>query len=126
MGSKIALLPVYERPREKAYRYGFDTLSDTEVLAIIISSGTKGISALDLSNIVLSNFGGLYNTINKSFSDFLKFKGIKKATAAKLCAIFEIAKRYNSLRIMNLENQKGISSEFLYQKYVISCANLNT
>lgn len=124
MGLKIRNLPDLERPREKAIRYGFNTLSDAEVLAIIISSGTRDVSALDLSNIVLSNFGGLFNTVNKSFSDFISFKGIKTATAAKLCAIFEIAKRYNSKRINYEENSISVTSETIYKMYVNSFARL--
>lgn len=117
MGLKIQNLPINERPREKAIRYGFENLSDAEVLAIIISSGTKDCSAIDLSNIVLSNFGGLYNTINKSFNDFLSFKGIKSATAAKLCAIFEIAKRHNFKRLSLIENNIKIDNNYIFQKY---------
>ena len=117
MGLKIHNLPLNERPREKAIRFGFDKLSDAEVLAIIISSGTKDCSAIDLSNIVLSNFGGLYNTINKSFNDFLSFKGIKSATASKLCAIFEIARRYNFKRLSLIENNIEINNSYIFQKY---------
>lgn len=125
VGLKIKNLPHLERPREKAIRYGFNTLSDAEILAIIISSGTRDISAIDLSNIVISKFGGLYNTVNKSFSDFVSFKGIKVATAAKLCAIFEIAKRYNSKRINYENNSRIITSETIYKMYVNSFTGLD-
>lgn len=124
MGLKISNLPINERPREKAIRYGFNTLSDIEVLAIIISSGTKDFSALDLSSTVLSNFGGLYNTVNKSFLEFKSFKGIKTATAAKLCAIFEIAKRYNSIRIIQDSEKEEINSLSLFEKYLIPLREL--
>ena len=125
MGTKIREIDKNERPREKAIRYGFDTLSDTEVLAIIISSGTKEMSAIDLANLVLSKYGGLYNTINQSFEEFTSFKGIKKATAAKLGAVFEIAKRFNMYRLARKESEVEISSDYLFQKYVNLLAELD-
>lgn len=123
--NKISDIPKNQRPREKAVRYGFDTLSDAETLAIIISSGTREASAIDLANEILSNFGGLYNTITKPYEEFLKFKGIKQATATKLSAVFEIAKRYNSLRITNIENDENVDAENLFRKYVNSLAKFD-
>ena len=46
---KIDLIPIYNRPREKAYINGVNSLSDNELLAIIIQSGTKNKSAIDIS-----------------------------------------------------------------------------
>lgn len=125
LGNKIKNIPKNERPREKAIRHGFDTLSDAEVLAIIISSGTKESSALDLANEVLSEFGGLYNTINQNYEEFLKFKGIKQSKATKLRAVFEIARRFNSLRISMKEEEIPITTEYLFRKYVNELASLD-
>ncbi len=57
--NKIKDLPESERPREKMLALGPDKLSDRELLAILIGSGTKEKSALDLAGDILNKFGGL-------------------------------------------------------------------
>ena len=52
-------LPTLERPREKALRYGIDSLSDGELLTIIIGSGYHGENASELANKLLSTYNGL-------------------------------------------------------------------
>ena len=64
--SKILSIPKNERPREKAFINGIETLSDCELLAILIQSGTKNKSAIDISNDLISNFNGLENVFNAS------------------------------------------------------------
>ena len=53
---KIKDIPVSERPREKAWRYGINTLSNVELLAILIGSGTRNQSAMDIATIVTQRF----------------------------------------------------------------------
>ena len=55
---KIKDMPVGERPREKLLEYGADKLSDAELLAIILRTGVKEKSALDLADEILNKFGG--------------------------------------------------------------------
>jgi len=113
--SKIKELPKEQRPREKAYRYGLNSLSDDELLALIIGSGSVGFSALDLSTSLLRDFRGLNNLRNVSYQDFIKYKGLNKITALKLAAAFNLSKRITTQSI-NLDDTE-ITSEKLANKY---------
>ncbi len=95
--SKIKDIPVSLRPREKAFRYGVETLSDAELLAILISSGGKDNSALDIANELIKKFCSLNNIINTSYNHISKIKGISKVRSLTFQTILEIIKRYNKL-----------------------------
>lgn len=85
-----------ERPREKLLNKGADTLSDAELLAILISTGTKNISALDLSNFLLERYESLSELANRDIVELQSIKGIGVAKAITLAAAFEITKRIQS------------------------------
>ena len=82
-----------EKPREKAMLMGINQLSDTELLALIIESGTKDHSAFDLAMQILSICGSIKELPTISFSDLVSLPGIKKAKALRFLACIEIAKR---------------------------------
>lgn len=82
-------------PREKAIKYGFQSLSDEELLAIILRTGYKGENVLELSKRILDNFNGLSYLKTVTITDLRKIKGLKDAKALNLLAVFEIAKRMN-------------------------------
>lgn len=111
--SKITDLPISERPREKAKRYGISSLSDSELLAILLRSGYVGSNANDIANIILSSSCGLIGLSNSSLNDLKKFKGVKESKALILASVFEIHKR---LSIKENENNP-INNDWLYQKY---------
>lgn len=113
--SKIKSLPILERPREKAFHYGVESLSDHELIAILIGSGTVNSSAIDIAFRMLQDNHGLYQLVQKPFSDLLSFKGIGKSKAVKIMAAFEIARRFNSYR--GTSKQEPISIDYIYQKY---------
>ena len=104
----IKELPESERPYEKLQIYGAEKLSNAELLAIIIKSGTKEETSLDLACKVL-NIGknnkqkNLRDVLNSSIDEFMSIRGIGKVKAIQLAAVFEIAKRMskpvNSLNI---------------------------
>jgi DNA repair protein RadC len=82
-----------ERPRERLFRHGSNSLSDAELLAIIISSGTKGFSALDAARKMLDDYSTVSNLASCDLSEIRKVRGLGMAKAAKLAASFELAKR---------------------------------
>ena len=86
--------PEAERPREKLLQRGADTLSDAELLAIFLRTGTKGISAIDLAYNLLNEFSSLRNLFNASLNDFSKTKGVGPAKYVQLQAVLEMSKRY--------------------------------
>lgn len=95
MPIKIKQIPLSERPYEKAKMYGFDTLSNSELLAIIIKSGTKSENSLDLAKHVLMMVDDLKQIENISIADLQKINGIGLVKSIQIKAIFEIAKRIN-------------------------------
>lgn len=86
-------VPLEERPRERLLIDGADALSNAELLAIILGSGTKGQSVLELSIALLSHFGGLIQLLDASIMELTEVKGIGKAKALQITALFAIAKR---------------------------------
>ncbi len=85
-----------DRPREKMLQRGCSALTDTELLAIIIGSGTRTESAIDLAKKLLATAENNLNTLGKfAFDDFVKIKGIGEAKAVSLLATFELGRRRN-------------------------------
>lgn len=121
--SKIKDLPFYERPREKAQRFGIDKVSDAELLAIIIGSGTKGFSALEIAHQIIKENNGLYKSSLVGLEEYQNHKGISLAIATKIAAVFELAKRTNLVNLSNDENSKN-TQEFILEKYRIEIAGL--
>lgn len=98
MTTKMKELPNFERPYEKLEMYGEDSLTNSELLAIIIKTGTKEETALDLARKVLTmkqqtNDNNMRFLQDLSLQEFMKIKGIGKVKAIQLKAVFEIAKR---------------------------------
>ncbi|MBO7496268.1 MAG: DNA repair protein RadC [Salinivirgaceae bacterium] len=83
-----------DRPREKMLAKGISALSDAELLAILISTGTKSQSALDLARAVLASAGNNLRLLGKrTVSDFVKVDGIGKAKAITIMAALELGRR---------------------------------
>ena len=87
-------LPEDERPREKLLKYGADKLSDTELLAILLRTGTKGKSAIDMAEEILKSAGGTFKGLaGKDTEDITKMLGVKNAKVATVAAALEISRR---------------------------------
>ncbi len=91
-------LPMSERPYEKLLNYGEESLSNSELLAIIIKTGTKEKTALDLASQVMNlseeeNVNDLRFLQQISIHELMKIKGIGRVKAIELKALGEIAKR---------------------------------
>lgn len=92
----LKTLPDQEKPRERLQQLGADALSSTELLAIILGSGTKGYSVLDLSKDLLTRFGSLRNLAEASVEELKLIKGLGQAKAIQLKAALTFGKRaYN-------------------------------
>jgi len=85
--------PREERPRERLERYGVGTLSTAELLAIILHSGIKGVSVLQLAQTLLNRFNGLRNLAGATVQELGTVNGIGPAKACELHAAFELGKR---------------------------------
>ena len=118
--SKIQDLSTLDKPREKAERFGIESLQDEELLALIINVGTVGHSSLEIARDLLLEVHSLDALLNKPYQFFQTFKGLKKVNALKLAATLEIARRVNEKRRLVYEENAEINSESLYQRYSIS------
>lgn len=90
---RIKDIPKTDQPREKALFYGINSLSNAELLALLVSSGTKNHSALEVSYEMLSHFNGLDGIVNASINELTKINGINKIKALKLKASFILYER---------------------------------
>ena len=90
---KVKDLPLDDRPREKLLLRGCQSLSDAELLAILLRTGTKGKSVVQVAYDLVERYGNLASLSTKSYSELIKTNGIKKDKAATLVAAFEIGKR---------------------------------
>ena len=99
---KIKNYPQDERPREKAYYYGIESLSNVELLALILRTGNKQESVLELAQRLINEVGGLAYLKDITYHQLVLIKGIKKAKAIEILAVIELTKR--------LRQVQGISS----------------
>lgn len=91
---KIKDLPEDERPREKLLKYGADKLSDSELLAILLRTGTKGKSAIEMAEEILKSAGGTFKGLaGKDIEEITKTPGIKNAKVITIAAALEISRR---------------------------------
>jgi len=87
-----------DRPREKFMAKGRSALSDAELIAILIGSGNKNESAVELSKKILSSVGNNLNRLGQlSLNDLMKFKGIGEAKAISIISALELGRRRKTL-----------------------------
>jgi len=86
--------PKTERPREKLLHLGASSLSDAELLAIFIRTGTKGKTAVDIGRDLIQQFGGLRQILNADQHTLCCATGLGPAKYALLQAALEIGRRY--------------------------------
>lgn len=92
----------HDRPREKLLEKSPSALSDSELLAIIIGSGSANESAVDLSKRILAGVSNNLSELSRlSISDFLRFKGIGHAKAINIIAALELGRRRRNSESMN-------------------------
>lgn len=95
---RIREIPASERPRERLRDLGAAALSTSELLAILLRTGSAEQSVLNLAVSLLARHGGLGGLARLSFSDLVREHGLGEAKAAELKAVFEMARRLNALQ----------------------------
>src|SRR5687768_16704919 len=95
MGQSVLIhdLPAQERPREKLAAHGADALSSQELIAILLRTGTKGVSALHIAEQLLARFQSLENLAKASLDELRKTKGVGRDKAIALKSAFTLALR---------------------------------
>ena len=89
---RIHDLPAQDRPRERLAAHGADKLSNAELIAILLRTGMKGMSALHIAERLLQQGGTLQNLANASLDDLRKVKGVGRDKAVALKAAFTLAR----------------------------------
>ena len=91
--TRLTALPSHDRPQERLERLGTSHLSDTELLAMLLRSGTAKMDVLELAQGIVAASGSLSALLHWSKEDFLRCHGIGKVKALQLLAIIELARR---------------------------------
>ena len=86
-------LAVGERPQERLERFGASALSDTELLAILLRSGSRGMDVLALASRLIAEAGSLAGFIAWTEADFRRLKGVGRVKALQLVTVMEMARR---------------------------------
>lgn len=106
---------VEDRPREKLLLKGIESLSDAELLAILIGSGTKEISAVEVSREILRSAGNNLHELGKTnIGELMKIKGIGKAKALIIMASLELGRRRNRTDVINRQKISSSKDAFSF------------
>lgn len=133
-GLKVKDLPLDDRPREKLILRGAASLSDAELLAIILRTGTKGKNVINLAREMISKNENLGMLATKSVSALNKFEGVGKDKAATLAAVFEIARRVETqqkyIKEKQITSPEDVASIFIprlrdevKEHFIVVCLN---
>jgi DNA repair protein RadC len=96
--TRIREIPASQRPRERLRDLGPGALSNAELLAIVLRSGSAKQSVLNLATSLLARHNGLGGLARLSFADLTREKGLGEAKAAEILAAFQLAVRLNALQ----------------------------
>jgi DNA repair protein RadC len=105
------------KPREKLEQRGASALSDAELLAIFLRTGTSGKPVMMLANELLMAFGSLYLLMSAEKSAFSAIKGVGDAKLAQLHAVAELARRFFDAQLMR---ENALESPQVTQRYLQS------
>ncbi len=120
MHELIADLPLDERPRERMLMHGAETLSDAELIAVILGSGVRGKNAIQLARELLDD--GFASLARCDAEQLAKRNGVGEAKATRVVAAFEIARRLADFRT---DDPKDFDADLFGRNLVIRCARLN-
>ena len=97
----IKTWPKDDRPREKLLKKGAETLSNSELLAILLRTGVKGFSAIDLARQIIDKFGTFRNMNHTDLREWKEFKGLGPAKIAQIQASLEIGRRFREVEVLS-------------------------
>ncbi len=100
--------PRDDQPREKLLKKGAGTLTNSELLAILLRTGIKGASAIDLARRIIEKFGTFRNMSHTDLREWKSFKGLGPAKIAQIKAALEIGRRFREDEV--LSDKQKISS----------------
>ncbi|MBT8142694.1 MAG: DNA repair protein RadC [Gammaproteobacteria bacterium] len=110
--------PAAERPREKLLQLGAGNLSDAELLAIFLRTGTRGRTAVDLARELLLHFGDLRKLLTANSKEFCEAYGLGIAKFVQLQAMLELTKRHYQVQ---LQRSDPLTDPQLTRHYLLHC-----
>lgn len=113
MNLSIKHWPEQERPRERLLQQGANSLSDAELLAIFLRSGSKQHSAVELARLLIAHFGGLAPILNAELEQLSQFHGIGATKYSQLMAVKELGRRYVAQQLQQQRLEIQNSSQLL-------------
>ncbi len=113
---KIKDIPTSDRPIERLIQKGSDSLSNEELLAILIRTGTKGKSSKELASNILSSIKNIQELKNLNFKQLTQIDGIGPSKAAILLSTIELSKRMNQT-VHTIIKKKGNNPAFIFEYY---------
>ena len=93
LANQLANMATGERPQERLQKHGAGALSDTELLAMLLRSGTRGKDVVTLAGQLIAQAGSLADLIKWTSNDFERHKGIGRIKALQLVTVMEVARR---------------------------------
>ena len=134
MSIPISQIPSWERPREKLQELGAEALSNAEILAVLLGSGSRSHSALALAQELISSLDkGLHQLEELTLVELMNFSGIGLAKAARILCALELARRVamNPGTSISVSSPDAVYSYMLgkmetYQKEVFICLHLDS
>lgn len=120
-------LPVSERPYEKCEKYGVSSLSDAELLAVIIKSGSQGERSVEVANRILNlkkETPGLVGLNYLTQEDLIKIRGIGRVKAIQLLCVTELTKRMakeRCIKQMDFSSPKMIAEYYMQDMRCLEC-----
>ena len=115
---RISDIPENLRPREKALQYGIEELNDQELLALIIGSGVRGHSSIEIAGDLLNTYANSLEVLsNTNYQSLLGHIGLNESIALRLLATFEFHKRLISNRyqkITKINNEEQVYFRYRY------------
>ncbi|MGB4295721.1 MAG: DNA repair protein RadC [Smithellaceae bacterium] len=103
--------PQDDRPREKLLKKGAGALSNSELLAILLRTGVKGVSAIDLARKMLAKFGTFRNMSHTDAQEWEEFKGLGPAKIAQIKAALEIGRRFREDEVLPSKQKIATAKE---------------
>ena len=115
MSAKIKELPKEERPRERLLKYGASVLSNEELLALIIKSGSKKKSAKDIAQDLLLSYENVQDIRNITYEQLIHKEGIGDSKACSILAAIELGERLR--QSVTLEKKRLNQAELVFEYY---------
>ena len=111
-------------PREKALNYGIGSLTNSELLALVIKSGNKDNTVFNIVDNLLDKANGFSNLLSLTYEELIEVKGINQAKALELLAILEIAKRLSVVSTIKEDDLLSPSKIIEWLKFNVGFSNV--